>query len=142
MVLFAGRVMEIAGAAALWRAPMHPYTRALIAAAPVPDPVLARARRREAAALAQIEIAPAQGGCPYRGRCPLVSEVCERELPPLREVSDGHSLACHHAPPAGVAKETRRGCENATISPRVLHDTGNVLDTPASAPTNDDRPDA
>jgi peptide/nickel transport system ATP-binding protein len=100
MVLYAGQIMEVADAAALWRAPTHPYTRALMAAAPVPEPALARARRREAAALAPAEIAPSTGGCPYRGRCALASDVCARQRPPLRTVGGDpgdHAVACHHA---------------------------------------------
>jgi peptide/nickel transport system ATP-binding protein len=97
MVLYAGQVMEAADAAAFWRAPTHPYTRALIAAAPVPDPVLARARRREAAELAPADIAPAVGGCPYRGRCALASEICAEQRPALRAIGDDHAVACHHA---------------------------------------------
>ena len=97
MVLYAGRVMETTDADALWRTPTHPYTRALIAAAPVPDPALARLRRREAATLAPTEIAPAVGGCPYRGRCPLATVICAKERPALRQVAADHFVACHHA---------------------------------------------
>ncbi len=114
MVLYAGQVMEMADAAALWQAPMHPYTQALIAAAPIPDPALARMRRREAAALAPAEIAPAVGGCPYRGRCALASDTCATERPPLRPLAADHAVACHHV------NQSRQRIMNNTATRNIL----------------------
>jgi oligopeptide transport system ATP-binding protein len=95
LVLYLGRVMEIAPSDALFRNAMHPYTRALLAAVPVPDP---RGRARRAAPLAgevPSALAP-PSGCVFRTRCAYASERCAREVPELRAV--GASLvACHRA---------------------------------------------
>jgi oligopeptide transport system ATP-binding protein len=96
LVLYLGRVMEVAACDALFNRPRHPYTRALILAAPVPDPVAARARQ---GAPLQGEVPSplfAPSGCVFRTRCALAIERCAREIPMLRQV--GASLvACHRA---------------------------------------------
>ena len=96
LVLYLGRVMETAGCDELFGAARHPYTRALLRAAPLPDPIAARARR---SAPLQGEIPSplsAPTGCVFRTRCPLAIERCAREIPALRPV--GTSLvACHRA---------------------------------------------
>jgi oligopeptide/dipeptide ABC transporter ATP-binding protein len=94
MVLYLGQVMETATRTALYGAPRHPYTRALLAANPVPDPDIPQA------ALAAIGEMPTGAdlsrGCVYRYRCPLAVERCAQETPVLRPV--GESLvACHRA---------------------------------------------
>jgi oligopeptide transport system ATP-binding protein len=96
LVLYLGRVLEIADSQALFAEARHPYTRALIDSVPIPDPKRARERR----------VAPLQGeipsalappsGCVFRTRCPLAIERCARDAPLLRQV--GCSLvACHRA---------------------------------------------
>jgi len=96
LVLYLGRVMETAGCDELFGAARHPYTRALLRAAPLPDPIAARAHR---SAPLEGEIPSplsAPSGCVFRTRCPLAIERCEREIPALRLV--GASLvACHRA---------------------------------------------
>jgi oligopeptide transport system ATP-binding protein len=96
LVLYLGRVMEIAPCEALFASPRHPYTRALLLAVPVPDPTLARGRR--AAPLAG-EIPSAlepPSGCVFRTRCSMAIARCVQEVPQLRAV--GASLvACHRA---------------------------------------------
>jgi oligopeptide transport system ATP-binding protein len=94
LVLYLGRVMEIADRDALFSAPQHPYTRALLAAHPNPDP---KRSQRPAAlpgeAPASLE---APSGCVFRARCPLAVARCTSEVPALRTV--GRSLvACHRA---------------------------------------------
>lgn len=95
-VLFAGSLVEEAPTDMLFRDPLHPYTRALLAA--VPD--LSRDRRRERIALrGDSETAPgAGGGCPFAPRCPFAEDACRREAPALREVKPGHKAACHLVP--------------------------------------------
>ncbi len=81
--------------------PRHPYTRALAAAVPVPDPV-ADAERR-AAGLEQRGagiVAEPESGCPYHPRCPLVEAVCREREPALLDLGAGHLAACHLAGPA------------------------------------------
>jgi peptide/nickel transport system ATP-binding protein len=91
--MYLGRIVESAPAATLWRRPMHPYTRALIAA--VPDP----ARRRQAAPLAGDLPSPQDvpTGCRFHPRCPFATDLCRTTEPPPRTLEDGHAVACHHA---------------------------------------------
>jgi peptide/nickel transport system ATP-binding protein len=96
LVLYLGRVLEIADSTSLFAHGRHPYTRALIDSAPLPDPERARARRP---AVLEGEIPSplcAPSGCVFRTRCALAIEHCAREVPQLRQV--GTSLvACHRA---------------------------------------------
>jgi oligopeptide/dipeptide ABC transporter ATP-binding protein len=93
MVLYLGRVMEIAPRSALYATPAHPYTRALLAASPVPDPALPPPQPLASMVPAS---AAAGGGCVFRARCPLAIERCAIEVPQLRPI--GESLvACHRA---------------------------------------------
>jgi oligopeptide transport system ATP-binding protein len=96
MVLYLGRVVEITDRDALYAHPLHPYTRLLLSAVPIPDPVRARAHR---AAPGRDELPSPlalPSGCTFRTRCPLASERCAAERPPLRQI-DGRVVACHHA---------------------------------------------
>jgi oligopeptide/dipeptide ABC transporter ATP-binding protein len=92
VVLYLGRVMETGTAAELYGAPKHPYTRALLDAAPVIDP----ARRRERTLLTGETPSPISppSGCVFRTRCPYVVDRCAEVRPPLEAVSDTHTVAC------------------------------------------------
>ena len=99
VVLYRGQVMESGPVEPVTQAPRHPYTVALTAAAPVPRPAEQAARReaREALGFRSAGAAsPGAGGCPFAPRCPLATEVCRAERPPLRAVGDSLT-ACHHA---------------------------------------------
>jgi len=89
--------MEIATSESLFAAPLHPYTRSLIAAVPIPDVAVERLRQRN---LLQGEppsaLAP-PSGCRFRTRCPLAQDICARETPPLSEHRPGQFAACHFA---------------------------------------------
>lgn len=96
MVMYLGRIVELAGAKELVRAPKHPYTRALLSAVPEADPD----RRRTRLVLPGDAPSPIHppGGCPFHPRCPLAQlPRCARELPALRETAAGHQAACHFA---------------------------------------------
>jgi oligopeptide/dipeptide ABC transporter ATP-binding protein len=96
LVLYLGRVMEIAACEALFRAPRHPYTRALLQAVPVPDPRIARQRRAPPLGGEIPSALAPPSGCVFRTRCSYAIERCARELPELRQI--GESLvACHRA---------------------------------------------
>ncbi len=94
MVLYLGQVMETAPRAALYGAPRHPYTRALLAANPVPDP----GRAHYAAPLSGDvpKVADVPRGCVFQHRCPLAVARCLEETPALRTVGDS-LVACHRA---------------------------------------------
>jgi peptide/nickel transport system ATP-binding protein len=91
LVMYLGRIVESAGHAALWREPRHPYTRALLAAAPWPDPE----RPRQAVALRGELSSMESGGCRFRARCPHAFDRCAAVEPSLRAVAPGHLAACH-----------------------------------------------
>ncbi len=94
IVMYLGRIMEIAERDALYSDPLHPYTRSLLDAVPVPDPTLER--RREARPLGGEVPSPLDPppGCVFHTRCPLADEACRREVPALREIRAGHHAAC------------------------------------------------
>jgi peptide/nickel transport system ATP-binding protein len=99
VVLYRGQVMETGPVDSVNATPRHPYTVALTAAAPVPRPAEQAARRaaREALGVGTAGAAqPAATGCPFVPRCPLSTEICVEQRPPLRLV-DGNLTACHHA---------------------------------------------
>jgi peptide/nickel transport system ATP-binding protein len=93
LVMYLGRIVESAGHAALWREPRHPYTRALLAAVPQPDPD----RPRGPVALRGELHSAEAGGCRFRARCPQAFDRCASEDPVLRKVATGHLAACHLA---------------------------------------------
>ncbi len=94
-VMYLGRVVEVSETEHLFVRPAHPYTRALLAAAPTLDP----AQRGEAPAVRGELPSPLNvpSGCAFRTRCPLAIERCAQERPALREVMPGQQVACHRA---------------------------------------------
>ena len=94
-VMYLGQVVEHAPTQELFASPRHPYTQALLAAVPVPDPALARSRRRVVLpgdAPSPVDPAP---GCRFAGRCPHCTDACTRVSPAPVEVAPGHTVACH-----------------------------------------------
>jgi len=103
VVLYLGRVMEIADRDAIYERARHPYTQMLIAAVPIPDPEIARRRRLEVVRGELPSPLDPPSGCPFRTRCAYAVERCAREQPALRRV--GASLvACHRADDPEVAR--------------------------------------
>jgi peptide/nickel transport system ATP-binding protein len=95
VVLYRGRIMESGPASTVYLQPAHPYTRALIASAPVPDPTVTRVRAVDAPALNQA--AGAELGadhCPFAARCPYVVDACTKQRPPLTKARNGAVVAC------------------------------------------------
>ena len=94
-VMYLGRMMEEAENNTLYREPLHPYTRALFSAAPIPDPDLSAQSSRmilQGDVPTPVDTPP---GCPFRSRCPIAVEICADERPELRETAPGHRVACH-----------------------------------------------
>ena len=96
-VMYLGRIVEYAPADELFANPKHPYTRALLAAAPVPDPVIERTRPRTIIKGELPSPLNPPKGCVFHPRCPLATEDCKKAVPAVRELGPGHSVACIHA---------------------------------------------
>jgi peptide/nickel transport system ATP-binding protein len=94
VVMYLGRVMEIAERDELYENPLHPYTQALLDAAPVPDPEVERARAPRALKGELPSPLSPPSGCVFHTRCPRASAECKAAVPELREVRPGHFAAC------------------------------------------------
>ena len=94
-VMVLGRVVERAPTAKLFAAPQHPFTQALLAAVPCPDPVVERARKRLRLVGEPPSPLDPPSGCAFHPRCPHVFDRCRSETPLLREREPGHEVACH-----------------------------------------------
>lgn len=92
-VMYLGRLVEIAQSEYLYEKPLHPYTKALLAAVPIPDPSF----KREQIILTGDIPSPTNppSGCTFHTRCPYAISVCKEVTPELIEVKKGHSVACH-----------------------------------------------
>lgn len=94
-ILYLGRLMEVGPTAEVFAAPLHSYTRSLIASEPQPDP---RRRRADLAIRGDIpSLLHRPPGCPFHTRCPVAQPRCRAETPALREATPARHVACHYA---------------------------------------------
>jgi oligopeptide/dipeptide ABC transporter ATP-binding protein len=114
-VMYLGKLMEVSPAEELYTKPIHPYTSALLAAIPIPDPRENRQRERIVVSGEPPNPINPPSGCVFHPRCPRATQVCREVEPPLVRYPNGHLAACHH--PMNVTDAEIRGCEKDDCSP-------------------------
>lgn len=94
-VMYLGNMVELSESSELYRKPLHPYTQALLSAIPIADPKISRERKKIMLTGDVPSPVNPPAGCRFSGRCSQCSELCRKEKPQLREVEEGHFVACH-----------------------------------------------
>ena len=96
-VMYLGKIVEFQTSKGLHANPQHPYTRALLSAIPIPDPVASSKRQRIILEGDVPNPVHPPSGCPFHTRCAYKKDICTREVPELRETAPGHLVSCHFA---------------------------------------------
>jgi oligopeptide transport system ATP-binding protein len=130
-VMYVGKLVEVTDRDSLYEDPLHPYTRALLSAVPVPDPALEAKRQRMILVGDVPSPVNPPAGCRFNPRCPWAEENCKTDEPPLEEVKPGHWAACHYWSDieAGTKRQTNKQSEI-----RLLGEGHTVLAETPSAP--------
>lgn len=95
-VMYLGKMMEMSDAKEIYDHPLHPYSKSLMSAVPLPDPKKARENKRIVLSGDIPSPLNAPSGCPFRTRCPYATERCAQEMPEFKEVAPKHFVACHN----------------------------------------------
>jgi len=93
-VMYLGRLMELAPSEEIYQNPLHPYTKALLSAVPIPDPAMEASRERIILRGEVPSPASPPSGCVFHTRCPIAIEECQRAVPEFRQVKPEHWVAC------------------------------------------------
>ena len=94
-VMYLGRMVELADCKQLFKNPVHPYTKALLSAVPIPDPKLEAQKKRQIIEGDVPSPINKPKGCAFSSRCPLACDKCRQSAPTLKEAAPGHFVACH-----------------------------------------------
>ncbi|WP_287386897.1 ABC transporter ATP-binding protein [Lachnospira sp.] len=94
-VMYLGKMVELADADEIYKRPLHPYSKSLMSAVPIPDPKIARENQRIVLSGDIPSPLNAPSGCPFRTRCSHATAACAESMPEFKEVSKGHFVACH-----------------------------------------------
>ncbi|SEC47812.1 peptide/nickel transport system ATP-binding protein [Streptomyces sp. 2131.1] len=148
-VMYLGKIVELADRKSLYEAPMHPYTKALMSAVPVPDPRRRGAKSDRILLKGDVPspISP-PAGCRFHTRCWKATEICGTTEPPLLQLKTGHQVACHHpenapdqAPGEQVLAGAREAVELVTVTKAEPSDPAEVPES-AKAPEPEEATDA
>ncbi|HKO26325.1 MAG TPA: ABC transporter ATP-binding protein [Solirubrobacteraceae bacterium] len=134
-VMYLGKLVEIGPAHSLYTEPLHPYTVALLASIPSPEPTATRQPVGDTIRGELPSPLDPPSGCRFRTRCPRAQEVCAEVEPPLRKLADGHFAACHFpvsrdAPASQASPEEIARAHSGTVAP-AARSAPNELDEPS-----------